>query len=75
MRGRKGNEAWSVHAVNTQRASASSRSPLIVEAKQNAKQRQRLSEKQRIYNKARKSAVATRVKKVAATSAQCCLLL
>jgi hypothetical protein len=34
-----------------------------VEAKQNAKQRQRLSEKQRVYNRARKSAVATRVKK------------
>jgi len=35
-------------------------------AKQNALQRQRLAEKQRVYNKARKSAVATRIKKVCA---------
>ena len=36
----------------------------MIEAKQNAKQRIRLSEKHRMYNKARKSAIATRMKKV-----------
>jgi ribosomal protein S20 len=35
-----------------------------VEAKQNSLQRQKTSEKARLYNKSRKSAVATRVKKV-----------
>ena len=40
------------------------RGSVVVFAKQNALQRQRLAEKQRVYNKARKSAVATRIKKV-----------
>ncbi len=40
------------------------RAGFTVEAAQNAVQRIRLSEKQRMYNKARKSAVATRMKKV-----------
>ena len=40
------------------------RGAVAVFAKQNAKQRERLSEKQRQYNKARKSAVATRMRKV-----------
>ncbi len=48
----------------TSRSTPISRSSLVVEAKQNAKQRERLSEAQRVYNKARKSAVATRIKKV-----------
>ena len=39
-------------------------SALPVVAKQNALQRQRLSEAQRMYNRSRKSAVATRMKKV-----------
>ncbi|CAL5222679.1 g5079 [Coccomyxa viridis] len=43
---------------------SSSRSSLVIVAAQNAKQRQRLAEKQRVYNKDRRSAVATRVKKV-----------
>ena len=42
----------------------SARGSVVVFAKQNALQRQRLAEKQRVYNKARKSAVATRIKKV-----------
>ncbi len=50
-------------AVSTQRSSAICRSSFLVEAKQNAKQRERLSEAQRVYNKARKAAVATRIKK------------
>ena len=40
------------------------RSAVAVFAKQNAKQRERLSEKQRVYNKARKSAIGTRMRKV-----------
>ena len=40
------------------------RGAVAVFAKQNAKQRERLSEKQRQYNKSRKSAVATRMRKV-----------
>jgi len=40
------------------------RGAVAVFAKQNAKQRERLAEKQRQYNKARKSAVATRIRKV-----------
>lgn len=42
------------------------RGAVAVFAKQNAKQRERLAEKQRQYNKARKSAVATRIRKVCA---------
>ncbi|BDA41443.1 probable 30S ribosomal protein S20 [Coccomyxa sp. Obi] len=49
--------------LSTQR-SAIGRSSFVVEAKQNAKQRERLSEAHRVYNRARKSAVATRIKKV-----------
>ena len=41
-----------------------SRGAVAVFAKQNAKQRERLSEKQRQYNRSRKSAVATRMRKV-----------
>ena len=37
----------------------------MIEAAQNSKQRIRLNEKTRMYNKARKSAIATRMKKVA----------
>ena len=37
---------------------------MTIVAAQNAKQRQRLIEKQRVYNKDRRSAVATRMKKV-----------
>ena len=55
-------------AVLTSRNAAASaptaRGSVVVFAKQNALQRQRLAEKQRVYNKARKSAVATRIKKV-----------
>lgn len=40
-----------------------------MEAKQNSIQRIRLSEKHRMYNKARKSAIATRMKKVNSESA------
>ncbi len=40
------------------------RSAVAIFAKQNAKQRERLSEKQRVYNKARKSAIGTRMRKV-----------
>jgi ribosomal protein S20 len=36
----------------------------IVDAKQNALKRQRTSETARLYNKDKKSAVATRIKKV-----------
>ena len=49
----------------------SSRGALTIVAAQNAKQRQRLSEKQRLYNKDRKSAVATRMKKVMLLSGSC----
>jgi ribosomal protein S20 len=42
------------------------RGAVAVFAKQNAKQRERLAEKQRQYNKARKSAAATRMRKVCA---------
>jgi small subunit ribosomal protein S20 len=45
------------------------RAAFTVVAKQNATQRIRLSEKERMYNKARKSAVATRMKKVFAAIA------
>lgn len=38
--------------------------PLVAFAKQNAVQRVRLAEKARLFNKARKSEVATRIKKV-----------
>ncbi|KAK9820456.1 hypothetical protein WJX72_010566 [[Myrmecia] bisecta] len=51
-------------AVTSQQRCAATRSPLLVEAKQNAKQRIRLSEKARVYNKAHKSAISTRMKKV-----------
>lgn len=44
------------------------RGAFTVVAKQNATQRIRLSEKERMYNKARKSAVATRMKKVGAVA-------
>lgn len=47
-------------------ATPTARGSVVVFAKQNALQRQRLAEKQRVYNKARKSAVATRIKKVCA---------
>lgn len=47
-----------------QRQCSVARSAFVIEAKQNAKQRIRLSEKHRMYNKARKSAIATRMKKV-----------
>jgi len=43
---------------------SSSRSSLTIVAAQNSKQRERLAEKQRAYNKDRKSAMATRMKKV-----------
>lgn len=52
------------NATATQRSATVARSSLVVEAKQNAKQRERLSEAERVYNKARKSAVATRIRKV-----------
>lgn len=54
------------------RTGALSRAPLVIEAKQNAKQRERLSEKQRVYNKARKSAVGTRMKKVCLSHLKLC---
>lgn len=38
--------------------------PLTVEAKQNSKRRERTAEKARMRNKARKSAISTRMKKV-----------
>ena len=41
----------------------------LVEAKQNSLKRQRTSEKSRMYNKSRKSEIATRMKKVRAGSA------
>ncbi|KAK9846286.1 hypothetical protein WJX81_001011 [Elliptochloris bilobata] len=46
------------------RRSVAARGAVAVFAKQNAKQRERLAEKQRQYNKSRKSAVATRMRKV-----------
>ena len=48
------------------RRSVAARGAVAVFAKQNAKQRERLAEKQRQYNKARKSAAATRMRKVCA---------
>lgn len=45
-------------------AAPSGRVSLIVDAKQNSLKRQRTSETARLYNKDKKSAVATRVKKV-----------
>lgn len=38
--------------------------PLLVQAAQNSKKRQRVEEKRRLYNKSHKSAVGTRSKKV-----------
>ena len=49
---------------NAAASAPTARGSVVVFAKQNALQRQRLAEKQRVYNKARKSAVATRIKKV-----------
>ena len=43
---------------------AAATSSLVVEAKQNSLKRQRTAETARMYNKARKSEVATRMKKV-----------
>ena len=43
---------------------AASPSFMVVEAKQNSLKRQRTAEKARMYNKSRKSEVATRMKKV-----------
>jgi ribosomal protein S20 len=40
----------------------------LVEAKQNSLKRQRTSEKSRMYNKSRKSEIATRMKKVGAAA-------
>jgi len=39
-------------------------SAFVVEAKQNSLKRQRTAEKARLYNKSRKSEIATRMKKV-----------
>lgn len=41
-------------------------SAFVVEAKQNSLKRQRVAEKSRMYNKSRKSEIATRMKKVGA---------
>jgi ribosomal protein S20 len=41
----------------------------LVEAKQNSLKRQRTSEKSRMYNKSRKSEIATRMKKVGGAAA------
>lgn len=56
--------ATSAGAGAERRRSVAARGAVAVFAKQNAKQRERLSEKQRQYNKSRKSAVATRMRKV-----------
>ena len=53
-----------VFAVVSTRASAFTTSRMIVEAKQNSLKRQRTTEKARLYNKSRKSEIATRMKKV-----------
>lgn len=66
------------HAVNdvdplaapNQRVVAS-RAAFQVVAKQNSLKRQRTSEKARVYNKAHKSAVATRMKKVCIAARSC----
>lgn len=50
--------------VSTPSAAPSGRVSFIVDAKQNALKRQRTSETARLYNKDKKSAVATRIKKV-----------
>eukprot|EP00873_Tetraselmis_striata_P006570 jgi/Tetstr1/426834/TSEL_017049.t1 len=50
--------------VSAPTAAPSGRVSLIVDAKQNSLKRQRTSETARLYNKDKKSAVATRVKKV-----------
>lgn len=46
------------------RASALATSRMVIEAKQNSLKRQRTTEKARLYNKSRKSEIATRMKKV-----------
>jgi len=70
--------AWSELAVRSFARSSeqspagnqSSRGSLVIVAAQNSKKRERTSERNRLYNKPRKSAVATRIKKVTCCSAQ-----
>ncbi len=53
-----------IFAVKQQRSVAAA--AFVVEAKQNSLKRQRTAEKARLYNKSRKSEIATRMKKVRA---------
>mmetsp|Transcript_31858 Transcript_31858/g.90487 ORF Transcript_31858/g.90487 Transcript_31858/m.90487 type:complete len:148 (-) Transcript_31858:105-548(-) len=55
-------------SVSAGTAAPSGRVSFFVHAKQNSDKRQRVSEKARLYNKDKKSAIATRIKKVLKTA-------
>lgn len=55
---------WCVVVAPRRASSVTSASRLTIEAKQNSDKRQRTSETARVYNKSRKSEIATRMKKV-----------